>query len=710
MSDWLDYCGADDDSCSEDDMRSLQHAQRQRHVPNQAAEPDAEDLQEMNAGLTEEDKRKQEELANGPMQAEVKYLEKRWTKKGRCYTTEPKEDEEIPPQTNWYDQFALCITRLYDNSNRYVTRTSLDVNSSALKQILKDVIGDFPGQSFHTSNISIIFPPRCLYHFYEELQDALKDQESDSDGAKHLPILLNFIAEEFADAIKEGTNLREQGLINYEHLWTIFKPGMLLFTRSQGQPRAFKLSSYNYNCGQDPGLMLNATYVDFDGDNFGTRATSLFIPAFGGATAIADLPVLPLDFHRSLKDIDRTLTDRGRRWEALAGQNFREYKGTAFERVGCAIVRYNISGRIMIDTRTFHRIEANSAFTVNLLPGQKKRKQQNNGWDSDPDEWNLVPDDDTSENGEPGTPKQVLTDEQCLLATPIVRGFSFTEKKFLDFFVDSTREIRWNDSCFEQLVLPEQQKELVQALVAEHTKRAVSTSSRHGFDDIIKGKGRGLILVLHGPPGVGKTLTAECVAEFSHRPLYTVSSGDLGTSCETLDQRLTRTLDLAATWKAVLLIDEADVFLERRSLHDMERNGLVSIFLRTLEYYSGILFMTTNRVRTFDDAFKSRIHVPLKYDELPPESRLKVWKNFVGQLATDGGNGVEIEEKQYLDLASGQLNGRQIKNVVRTAKSLAEHKRRKLDHAQLRQVMEIQMAFEEELDGDNTGDIHIVEH
>lgn len=76
---------------------------------------------------------------------------------------------------------------------------------------------------------------------------------------------------------------------------------------------------------------------------------------------------------------------------------------------------------------------------------------------------------------------------------------------------------------------------------------------------------------------MGKTLTAETVAEFCKRPLYMVSSGDLGTDSSTLDIRLSRILDMASTWKAVLLIDEADIFLERRSLHDMERNSLVRL-------------------------------------------------------------------------------------------------------------------------------------
>jgi len=403
--------------------------------------------------------------------------------------------------------------------------------------------------------------------------------------------------------------------------------------------------------------------------------------------------------HPDPDDIRKTLVARGRRWEALAGQNFREYKGVA---MGERCNLFNIDGRIMIDCKTFHRIEPNRSFSLVSFPtpggsgANTKRKQLT--------EWDLMSDDAASEIKRPP-----LTDDQALLASPIVRGYSFTEKKFLDFFVDKVSPIEWNTRCFEQLVLPTQQKELVQALVSEHTQRvttSTSTSPSH-FDDIVKGKGLGLILVLHGPPGVGKTLTAECVAEFSKRPLYIVSSGDLGTDATTLDERLGRTLDLASTWKAVLLIDEADVFLERRSLRDMERNSLVSIFLRTLEYYSGILFMTTNRVATFDDAFKSRIHVPLKYGRLDKGSRVKVWKNFLAKLEVEGG--IEIDEEGYERLAEGELNGRQIKNVVRTAKSLASYKKRRLDREQLQQVMDIQMAFEEEMEGVDREDVDMVE-
>ena len=71
--------------------------------------------------------------------------------------------------------------------------------------------------------------------------------------------------------------------------------------------------------------------------------------------------------------------------------------------------------------------------------------------------------------------------------------------------------------------------------------------------------------------------------------------------------RLTRCLDIGTIWGCVVLLDEADVFLEERTQTDLQRNALVSVFLRVLEYYEGILILTSNRVGIFDEAFMSRV-------------------------------------------------------------------------------------------------------
>ena len=190
-----------------------------------------------------------------------------------------------------------------------------------------------------------------------------------------------------------------------------------------------------------------------------------------------------------------------------------------------------------------------------------------------------------------------LEDDDYMIASPVVLGWAFTEKMWLEFPVATVGEIKWNDKAFDSLVLPDDQKAIVRALVESHTANTDSDT----IDDIIAGKGRGLVSVLHGPPGVGKTLTAEGISELLHKPLYCVSSGELGTNPAQLEHELQRILDIAHSWGAVLLIDEADVYMEKRTFADMHRNALVSIFLRLLEYFQGILFLTTNRVETFDE-------------------------------------------------------------------------------------------------------------
>jgi hypothetical protein len=114
-----------------------------------------------------------------------------------------------------------------------------------------------------------------------------------------------------------------------------------------------------------------------------------------------------------------------------------------------------------------------------------------------------------------------------------------------------------------------------------------------------------------------------------------VSVGELGTDARTLEHQLSRILEVAHIWGAVLLLDEADVFLERRSVHDLHRNALVSIFLRLLEYFQGILFLTTNRVETFDEAFQSRIHIALRYNDLDQKAKKQIWKTFLNMVEKD---------------------------------------------------------------------------
>jgi SpoVK/Ycf46/Vps4 family AAA+-type ATPase len=285
------------------------------------------------------------------------------------------------------------------------------------------------------------------------------------------------------------------------------------------------------------------------------------------------------------------------------------------------------------------------------------------------------------------TNKQELDDQNLIVMPPNIHGFDFTEKEWISLCVDAISDISWNKDAYNRLVLPNKTKELIQALVT------VQVSGK--IQDIIAGKGSGLTILLHGGPGTGKTLTAETVAEMAEKPLYRVTCGDIGTDAVQVEKYLTSIFYLGRIWGCVLLLDEADVFLEERKLADLQRNSLVSVFLRMLEYYDGILILTSNRVGSFDSAFKSRIRVALYYSKLSRASRKKVWRNFLDMLE-EAEEDVEMAElERHLDdLAEDDMNGRQIRNCVTTARQLAVFRNQKLGWQHLEQAIRTAREFE----------------
>ncbi|RIB02195.1 hypothetical protein C2G38_2025407 [Gigaspora rosea] len=137
-----------------------------------------------------------------------------------------------------------------------------------------------------------------------------------------------------------------------------------------------------------------------------------------------------------------------------------------------------------------------------------------------------------------------------------------------------------------------------------------------------------------------------------------------------LEDNLSKTLEIGYTWNAILLLDEADIYLERRSTSDLNRNMMVCVFLRLLEYYKGILFLTTNRGKNFDDAIRSRISIFLHYPTLSKDDKLNIWKNFVRRANLS----LEVNEQ----LAEHELNGREIRNIFHISRMIADSKEEEL--------------------------------
>jgi SpoVK/Ycf46/Vps4 family AAA+-type ATPase len=148
----------------------------------------------------------------------------------------------------------------------------------------------------------------------------------------------------------------------------------------------------------------------------------------------------------------------------------------------------------------------------------------------------------------------------------------------------------------------------------------------------------------------------------AHSSRYPV--GGLSTDPKEAETQLSRIFRQAEKWKAVLLLDEADVFMRRRSL-DHARDTHIVMFLRMLEYYRGIMFLTTNRVNDFDEAMQSRIHLAIRYPLLSKETRRTLWEHFL-----ERGVDSKVDEKELDKVAERRLNSRQVREWNFRSRSL----------------------------------------
>lgn len=531
---------------------------------------------------------------------------------------------------------------------------------------------------------------------------------------------------------------------------------------SVDEPRAFKieLAEKEFSFMKGEWYSIEGKYLEYDGKTWGMGSMECEVPAFKGARKITSLNCFPLKYHKNEEKLREELITRGKKFVSLQGVHYKSHEGMAYVKKKRQVIKVNINGRIMIDPAIHRRILPN--YNVSTVKpkdpdiidsdsddsvseggcgcGDDSDEEQNHTFEArqskeDDDEPKMKMKVVLDEKNEPRivqvpvdadgqeiavekleeVPSKmvtkedeaaavveedkkalpVFTDEEYLIASPVVLGFAFAEKLWLEFTVSGIKEIVWNEGAYESLVLEDNTKEIVKALVESHKYHPAES-----IDDVIQGKGKGLVAVLHGPPGTGKTLTAEGISELLKCPLYMVSAGELGTDPRTLEGELQKILDIAHAWGAVLLLDEADVFLEKRTIQDIHRNALVSIFLRLLEYFQGILFLTTNRVETFDDAFQSRIHIALRYGELSAKAKKSVFKMFIERVRIlEGVDTMPFTEEDYNSLARNNLNGRQIKNTIRTAQALAVNKGEPLSMEHIKRVLDVSNAFDRDLKG-----------
>ena len=502
----------------------------------------------------------------------------------------------------------------------------------------------------------------------------------------------------FAHRIQEARDTAFSGLVSFDSLEHLYRPGSLVYGTSEDTGASLL------------GLRVIHTEYRVTRSDFGTtrsfRAEAEFVVATGEDSFISarhQFSIGEFMMKRSLdsmewrpmsEDLRQTLAVRGRKYVSLAnGNHFMAYacSGFSIHRFSTtsnaqvvqrsAFLRTN--GRVMIDNATAARLghfpcnsHTNWGLGASLRSALQESKNaaqnaatmalQNPGY---------------HHNNHHNAQQQQLPFEKVPrsflpITYPAVAGFSFTSKTWGHCLVDAISDIQFNERAFDQLVMAPSRKALIRALVV-HTDDL--------FSDIIQGKGSSTVFLLHGPPGSGKTLSAESIAESLHKPLYSITMGELGVTPEALEERIQEVLQLASLWGCLVLIDEADIVVERRNTKDLKRNALVGILLRQLEYFNGVLFLTSNRVSVFDEAVHSRVTIALKYKALSRKSRFDVWRVLLEAAG--------VPEIDPSSLSEFRLNGRQIKNAIRLGEALARAHGEKLALHHLQHTIAVSREF-----------------
>ncbi|KAI0103757.1 hypothetical protein GGR51DRAFT_561689 [Nemania sp. FL0031] len=598
-------------------------------------------------------------------------------------------------------------------------------------------------------NVIFLRPFKLLVTHEKEIRQSLRDLENrindlssqhktvsqkedaqmtfnEEDLLQDLKLLVNFMDDDLKPTLDLRRRIKDGSAteIEYADLWHIFNCGDLVLVASDKSHayrvlnftggRKVRIDRLEKGLPPPPGLdgfTIDCLSIQFDGLNYVPQLNTFNIRPFSGSRPITSLSVYPLKFDKNRENIKRDLTTQGRIYLDLTMPSYshKHSRGSTLDDPP-----HDIDAQVIIDTsmalsrRPEWRPRSDNVNRDQLtkadrrettLPPYCGHSRYSEGCcgsdmgfkDHEVDDAHV--DDYIQRNIHMLNNRKAteLEEEDLMLLPNGVHGFVLRSRQWATIRVTDVSEVRFPNS-FKDLMLPDRHKSTIQALVQVHENTATKTgdaSKTIGSSiDLVKGKGAGLILLLHGEPGVGKTSTAECVADHTERPLFPITCGDIGETATEVEENLNDNFIMAQKWGCVLLLDEADVFLAKRNKTDLRRNAVTSVFLRSLEYYTGILFLTTNRVGSIDPAFKSRIHISLFYPKFDLEATLKLYSTYI-KRTRDEQNRLQattfkIKEKEILKFAKrhfregekeglGTWNGRQIRNAFQAAIALVEY-------------------------------------
>ncbi|KAI0887043.1 P-loop containing nucleoside triphosphate hydrolase protein [Annulohypoxylon maeteangense] len=585
------------------------------------------------------------------------------------------------------DEPAKCPCSLINDElafRKLPGKSSLEIICPKLNESLRNIID--PSTKYQGSGRIPRFivdePYKPIFYIRKKFLQG-RHGAMDGHSREHIQPLFDFVRRK-SRLVWEKLNQIDERIcydIAFKELWLLYPPGETVLNKDDGAWRAYKVDRVEINSDSSSADMtIHCWFLDFDktGKWLVPHSKVFYVHSYSSERPIGVLDVIPEWY---CEELGAKLVERGKKyWEYGRVVSHKRYDGDAWPRTSQedpvnVIIDYVTSSKHPQETG-LHGSQSSGA----VCSVCRAKAVQLESYSGDVPHETRPHDDEicgirqTASSADDSIEK---FDTGLLMFCPSqIWAFSLRHKSWKMIQLQELSQIQPQDESFRTLQMDNDKKEDLENVLCGYLK------NKHSNIDVIEGKGQGLNVLLHGNPGTGKTLTVESLCEKHVFPLYTLTCGELGNDADAFEDRLQMAFLRAANWRAVLLLEEADIFVRHRD-REIQRCAIVSSFLSKLDYSRAVVFMATNRVKHLDSALVSRVPLQLEFPDFDLQAQKEIWKDAINRLQD-----VKSDDKEALafwvreELAQSKdryghlsMNGRQIRNCISAAAALARGKR-----------------------------------
>ncbi|KAI1333747.1 hypothetical protein F5Y15DRAFT_326459 [Xylariaceae sp. FL0016] len=547
-------------------------------------------------------------------------------------------------------EFADDVFALLDDSVSAVPqREHMTLHNSSLKNAISALRSKRPElepqlQGWERGH-NLIAPYLHFYHVRHLLRDNRTCVETTQGQV--LDILLEYLETNFGTEYEEADALFSKGFVTEKHFHKLFGPREVLATKDEGHYVAIAAT----HCPSPNSRMIQVRCDRwfFDGQ-FSKRTEEIVIqwPRHQYAAEdmmIDSLPIFPLRFN---PDLHLRLRNRGDMFWSCRKRRLISYQALEFP-------ESQRNGRYMIDLCSYHFLEGADCERHTRTDAESGIMQL----------------------------EQPPFDDFNLLLPPTMIGYGFNDNRWRSLEVEYMCPVQWDYAAFDNVVLGQDETTMVFSSIGPEPR----VSSR---SNVLQTRHHSRITVFSGPSGAGKTFVANSVAERANVPLCRFSACDVlhapkTTAKTTLLEKLSY---ISNVWQAVIVLQGID---------EVANGEFLS--------FDGTMIIMTEEASAIHPRLKAQVHLSIRFPPLDVEARCKIWTACVKRAAEEiehllapsdriRSNPIDTElSKSIKEWSKKDLNGRQISNICRSAKTFAYIEQTTLQLRHISVIMNVEMAI-----------------